>query len=55
MCALETAYALMFALFHYMIGLILLGTQFLNGNLTQHAKKTAFNALPVKCSALQQP
>ena len=32
MYALETAYALMFAPFHYMIGLTLLGTQFLNGN-----------------------
>jgi hypothetical protein len=41
---LETVYASTFAQFHFMIGLILLGTRFLTENLTLHEKKTAFNA-----------
>jgi hypothetical protein len=43
MYALETVYASMFALFRYMTGSILLGTLFLNENLTLHAKKIAYN------------
>ena len=43
MYVLETEYASMFALFRFMIGLILPGTLFLNENLTLHVKKTAYN------------
>jgi hypothetical protein len=43
MYALETEYASMSVLFRFMIGLIRLGTLFLNENLTLHAKKTVFN------------
>jgi hypothetical protein len=52
---LETEYALTFALFHCMIGLTLPGIRCQSENLTLHAKKTAFNVLPAKCSVqLQQ-
>jgi hypothetical protein len=53
--ALETVYAWMFAQFPCMIGLNHLDIRSQNVKLPQHAKKTAFNVSPAKCSVLQQP
>jgi hypothetical protein len=52
---LETAYVLMFALFHYTIGLTLPGTPCQSENLTLPVKKIAYNVLPAKCSVQLRP